>query len=395
MHLCRYLVQRVPRANLLACLLILVPGALLAQSPAPPGIDPQTSSAEVAAGPIDPRPDGASADPRGSCAAAQAGDIEENEPDNCGIHPGGCDFDPPSFDTIRCGDSVHGLSGTFISDGLSYRDTDWWLFEVTGSGTICTWTVTADFPVLIGFVTMPCPPAFIPRTARTSPSCVGVASSTACLPPGQYLAFVAPSTFSGVPCDSEYRGTLVCTPCQPPAPPVNDGCESAPLVRCGETVQGTNVNATSDGVWTCAPGGSDVWYRYTAASSSLTISLCGSTFDTAVMVVDGCGGPVVGCNDDACGLQSTLTVSGLAIGESYLIAVSGFSGQQGEFTMSLSGQCCTGDLDHDGTRGLEDLSLLLGQFGSLGSELSGDLDSDGDVDIQDLATLLSVFGTPC
>jgi probable HAF family extracellular repeat protein len=58
---------------------------------------------------------------------------------------------------------------------------------------------------------------------------------------------------------------------------------------------------------------------------------------------------------------------------------------------------CPGDLNHDGSIGLGDLTLLLSHFGAPGGATAdqGDLDGDGDVDLQDLTILLSVFDGWC
>ncbi|GMU83660.1 MAG: hypothetical protein AMXMBFR47_35300 [Planctomycetota bacterium] len=268
---------------------------------------------------------------------AQPGDIEENEGGDCGpdFFNGGCNSNPPVFSPIACGQSVHGTSGT--NEGLGYRDTDWWLFEVTGTGAIVNWTVTANFPVLIGFIAQPCPQSsFIPGTNFTAPTCTELTSTTACLPPGQYVAFVAPSSFTGVPCGAEYRGTLTCTPCEPPPGPENDACADAIGINCGDTVTGDTTGATTDGGWPCAAGGSDLWYSFVAADTVATLDLCASSYDTAVMVLDGCGGTVLGCNDDFCGLQSTLSVGGLTVGQTYYVAVGGFAAGTGAFSMTLT-----------------------------------------------------------
>ncbi|MBI5866310.1 MAG: hypothetical protein HZB38_17705 [Planctomycetes bacterium] len=59
------------------------------------------------------------------------------------------------------------------------------------------------------------------------------------------------------------------------------------------------------------------------------------------------------------------------------------------------GAPCLGDLNNDGVVDLNDLTLILSNFGSVGPGLTGDIDSDGDVDLGDLTLLLSAFGTIC
>src|SRR5262245_20321831 len=135
--------------------------------------------------------------PRG-CADAQPGDFEENEPIDCPDEEdpafnGGCSDDPPSFSPLNCGQPVHGESGTYLIYGLRYRDVDWWLVTVD-TYAILEWTVTAEFPVLTGLISLPCPPHFI--AVETGPACTGVSAISPCLPPGQYAAFLSPSTSS-------------------------------------------------------------------------------------------------------------------------------------------------------------------------------------------------------
>jgi len=54
---------------------------------------------------------------------------------------------------------------------------------------------------------------------------------------------------------------------------------------------------------------------------------------------------------------------------------------------------CPGDFSGNGVIDLDDLVLLLANYGSAGPD--GDMDGDGDVDIEDLAAFLSVYGTTC
>ncbi|MCC6358588.1 MAG: hypothetical protein IT450_07590 [Phycisphaerales bacterium] len=268
-------------------------------------------------------------------AEARPGDVEENEGGDCHLDSfnGGCNSTPPVFSSIDCNQSVHGTSGT--SAAIAYRDTDWWRFTVAnGDSRIAYWTVTAEFPVLIGFLRTDCPQTdFIEGTAMTAPACTEI-TSTVRLPAGDYVAFVAPSTFTGVPCGSEYRGSLICMPCCPP--PAHDQCADALPINCGDTVVGETFDATTDGTWPCAAGGRDVWYRFVATDSVATISLCDSSFDTALMVTDSCGGAVLGCIDDSCGLQSSLELAGLTPGATYFVAVGGFAGDAGSFTLNIT-----------------------------------------------------------
>ena len=66
-------------------------------------------------------------------------------------------------------------------------------------------------------------------------------------------------------------------------------------------------------------------------------------------------------------------------------------------TAECGGAPCLGDLDGSGDVGLQDLAILLANFGRTDNPpgSSGNLDGDGDVDLQDLATLLAVFGSTC
>lgn len=62
----------------------------------------------------------------------------------------------------------------------------------------------------------------------------------------------------------------------------------------------------------------------------------------------------------------------------------------------LTPQCLFhGDLNDDRAISLDDLALLLSNYGCTGFVCRADVDSDGDVDLSDLATLLANFGSTC
>lgn len=128
----------------------------------------------------------------------------------------------------------------------------------------------------------------------------------------------------------------------PPPPPANDDCSTPDPVVDGVTYTFDTTQATPDGAGLgCAVGdaSNSVWFSYTnptAADLLVTASLCGSFYDTAAMAIDGCGGALLGCNDDGtCGLQSTLIYTAPA-GSTTLIRVSGFGAAFGAGTMTIS-----------------------------------------------------------
>jgi len=65
-------------------------------------------------------------------------------------------------------------------------------------------------------------------------------------------------------------------------------------------------------------------------------------------------------------------------------------------TVTVTTPGCPGDFDHDGSRGLGDLAILLANFGASGvGPDEGDMTGDGNVSLEDLAAFLAVFGTNC
>lgn len=126
---------------------------------------------------------------------------------------------------------------------------------------------------------------------------------------------------------------------------VNDDCENALPIACGESVSGTTTNATADpsapdcsGIGNTGPG---VWYAFTDNSGLITdytISLCdGTDFDTKLSVYSGTCGTLVceAANDDACGLQSEVSFQGDG-NSTYYILVHGFLTATGNFTLNMN-----------------------------------------------------------
>ena len=121
----------------------------------------------------------------------------------------------------------------------------------------------------------------------------------------------------------------------------NDDCGGAiALAADTQTPYDTTAATTSAEAWTCALGGTDLWYSYTSTmdNSSVVIETCGSSYDTAVEVFTGtCGAlTLASCNDDFCGLQSSATVASATAGTTFVFRVGGFNGAAGLGTILIS-----------------------------------------------------------
>jgi hypothetical protein len=126
--------------------------------------------------------------------------------------------------------------------------------------------------------------------------------------------------------------------------PTNNECATAIAIGNGVSGPYTTVGATtSSPAWPCASGGNDVWFTYTAyQSGTLTVTTCSqATWDTAIQIFAGDCATIasVGCIDDSCGLQSTLSVP-VAPGV-YSIRVGGYGGATGTFNLDVSGPAAT------------------------------------------------------
>ena len=154
---------------------------------------------------------------------------------------------------------------------------------------------------------------------------------------------------SGEQCDPP-NGTDCDNACQTivAGGPANDSCASPSVVTDGETAF-NNVGASTDGPvvpescgqFNDPQVGSDVWFSYTATCNGEVIaSVCGSQYDTkmALYTGDSCpSGAPTACSDDDCGVGAfTSRVAFQAVeGETYLVRVGGFQGDQGEGTLMV------------------------------------------------------------
>jgi len=97
----------------------------------------------------------------------------------------------------------------------------------------------------------------------------------------------------------------------------------------------------------------DTFYSYTAcADMNLSVSLCGSTFDTELSLFDSNHNSLY-CDDDFCTFQSEIDNMALTNGAQYFIVVSGYYGACGSYVISVTtttqcsappqGTCCAAD----------------------------------------------------
>lgn len=110
-----------------------------------------------------------------------------------------------------------------------------------------------------------------------------------------------------------------------------------------QTVAGTTLGEDDDFVQTCS-NGPDRLHLFTAPSAgSYTFDAIGSAYDTVIAVHADCDGAELACNDDFVGNPlcggyecSQVTVA-LQAGQQVIVAMSGFSGASGSYTLNVSG----------------------------------------------------------
>jgi len=137
-----------------------------------------------------------------------------------------------------------------------------------------------------------------------------------------------------------------------------DECTNALTVTAGTAVNfNTNTmtasaNPPEDGPCAFLDWGAskDVWYKFVPTESGLaTISLCGSSYDTSVVVYTGTCAALtrVACDDDTCGAlyESIIEQFGLTAGTTYFIRIGGWNADAGAGTMLITVEPVAGGCD--------------------------------------------------
>lgn len=127
-----------------------------------------------------------------------------------------------------------------------------------------------------------------------------------------------------------------------------DDCATAIAVTNGSFGPYSNVGmTTSQPAWQCGLGANDVWFIYIAqGTGNVTVDTCGGSFDSTIEAFDGNGGCgallSLGCNDDFCSLQSSISFP-CTTGTTYYIRVGGYFGATGSFPLNINGPAGSGN----------------------------------------------------
>jgi hypothetical protein len=230
------------------------------------------------------------------------------EPETCGDDTnGGCNMAVPQFTPIDCGDTV---CGTVWADNGT-RDTDWYELVLTQTAWV-TWSGTAEFPFVLGFVdTSDCNLASQLDPYALGDPCDTITVTKLCQP-GTYWLFASHQDYYDNPCGTNnnywaavscefitegaccyddgscvpgmdeaacyasggtsWMGGMSCTP--NPCPTAGDNCEDPIKVELPTRVPWSDLNQTTCGRGndydqTCLgyyDGGEDIIYEITVLS---------------------------------------------------------------------------------------------------------------------------------
>jgi hypothetical protein len=128
------------------------------------------------------------------------------------------------------------------------------------------------------------------------------------------------------------------TACDLGPAPANDACSGAVDVSSGGDFRGSTCGAYNDYSGSCGGGGGvDVAYILEITElSDVTVDTCTGTYmDTVLYIFSGdCTGSEIACNDDSCGLGSSINVT-LDPGTYYIIMDLLSDTESGEFNLSV------------------------------------------------------------
>ncbi|MBN1296592.1 hypothetical protein JXA80_07405 [bacterium] len=141
------------------------------------------------------------------------------------------------------------------------------------------------------------------------------------------------------------------TPTNTPIPGPGQACNDPFVVDLTGWTPGSAATYTDTGTtvgsgnhytdYTCATGltSEEIVYSFTPpVDLDLVVDLCGSAYDTIMVVTDGCPVSVSECyyNDDYCGTQSGIACQTYQAGVTYYVFVEGYGGGSGAYTLNVT-----------------------------------------------------------
>jgi hypothetical protein len=129
----------------------------------------------------------------------------------------GCNATPPSYSYTECHDHfICGTTGVYLYQGLTYRDTDWYVITVPAVNAL-TVSVTCQVPVALGFLNGDyCTSGIYYFFTGVNNPCETLSTGPMNLPAGTYIIFVSTNGWNfSWPCGSEYVVSVSGTNCGP------------------------------------------------------------------------------------------------------------------------------------------------------------------------------------
>jgi hypothetical protein len=233
--------------------------------------------------------------------------------------------------------TVGATAGSAFACAASASNDVWFRYDAlaTGAHTFATCSTTTNFDTVLELFSGAC--GSLVSVACNDDTCSTGSTITATLTAGQsYLLHVG-----------GFSAAVGAFDVQVTAPAVaRDECATATAITLGTSTVFNNTGATTSATpaWTCATGGNDLWFTFTAnCTAPTTFSTCTAarTIDTVMSVYSGtCAAlTLLGCNDDSCAFGSQVTAN-LVSGQTYYVRVGGFSNAVGNF--QIVAQCGTG-----------------------------------------------------